>query len=413
MGTNVTATTAERRLNSWKEIGAFFSRDERTVKRWEVDRGLPVHRIPGRGGTKVFGFVGELTDWLMSGSTARPTAPVSGPAVLPPHGGTVPVVRTRARELYLAGMYYCNLLTEEGLERARSLFAEAVAIDPDYAEGYVGLALCFTQLRRFALMPDGEAYARAGTEVERAVALDDSLPEAQSLLGVVSFYGSWDIPAALRAFSRALTLDPASSMAHHRYAMVLLHIGHFETALAEITTAQVLNPVYRAVLADKGRILFHAGRQDEAVTLLEQLVQADPDFMAPHAYLAICRLARGEHALYLDSLLRAAELRRDEGGRAVALAGRLGLEQDGPGEMARAMLAERQQRHARGLATSYDLAQAHALAGEDKVALECLHRSIEQRESPALNFVIDPAFARLHRAPSLQRLAADLGFTLP
>lgn len=36
-----------RRLDSWKEIASFFGRDERTVKRWERSRSLPVHRIPG------------------------------------------------------------------------------------------------------------------------------------------------------------------------------------------------------------------------------------------------------------------------------------------------------------------------------------------------------------------------------
>jgi hypothetical protein len=32
-----------RRLDSWKEIASFFDRDERTVKRWEKEKGLPVH----------------------------------------------------------------------------------------------------------------------------------------------------------------------------------------------------------------------------------------------------------------------------------------------------------------------------------------------------------------------------------
>ena len=35
------------RLRSWKEIASYFGADERTVKRWEVSRGLPVHRVPG------------------------------------------------------------------------------------------------------------------------------------------------------------------------------------------------------------------------------------------------------------------------------------------------------------------------------------------------------------------------------
>ncbi len=55
---------ANRRLDTWKEIGAFFGRDERTVKRWEVTRRLPVHRVPGGGRANVYANTDELIEWL-------------------------------------------------------------------------------------------------------------------------------------------------------------------------------------------------------------------------------------------------------------------------------------------------------------------------------------------------------------
>src|SRR5215469_7193847 len=54
----------KRRLDSWKEIAAFFARAERTVKRWEAERGLPVHRVPGGGRSAVFAYSDELGAWL-------------------------------------------------------------------------------------------------------------------------------------------------------------------------------------------------------------------------------------------------------------------------------------------------------------------------------------------------------------
>jgi tetratricopeptide (TPR) repeat protein len=54
-----------RRLDSWKEIAAFFQRDTRTVRRWEQTRHLPVHRVPGRRGY-VFAYVEEMNQWLRS-----------------------------------------------------------------------------------------------------------------------------------------------------------------------------------------------------------------------------------------------------------------------------------------------------------------------------------------------------------
>src|ERR1700735_5549755 len=53
-----------KRPDSWKEIAAFLGRAERTVKRWESERGLPVHRVPGGGRSAVFAYANELADWL-------------------------------------------------------------------------------------------------------------------------------------------------------------------------------------------------------------------------------------------------------------------------------------------------------------------------------------------------------------
>jgi len=54
------------RLDSWKEIAAWLRRGERTVKRWETDRGLPIHRVPGGGRSSVYAYTEELAEWLKS-----------------------------------------------------------------------------------------------------------------------------------------------------------------------------------------------------------------------------------------------------------------------------------------------------------------------------------------------------------
>jgi tetratricopeptide (TPR) repeat protein len=58
----------KKRLDSWKEIAAFFGRDERTVKRWEKERGLPVYRVPGSARGGVFAYSEELAEWLKTPS---------------------------------------------------------------------------------------------------------------------------------------------------------------------------------------------------------------------------------------------------------------------------------------------------------------------------------------------------------
>ena len=78
-----------RSLVSWKEIAAFLNRSERTVKRWERERGLPVHRVPGGERGSVFAYPGELADWLkgkapeLEPEDSAPGNPVGGHAVDP------------------------------------------------------------------------------------------------------------------------------------------------------------------------------------------------------------------------------------------------------------------------------------------------------------------------------------------
>jgi phage terminase Nu1 subunit (DNA packaging protein) len=57
-------SAGNRRLDSWKEIAVFFDRDERTVKRWEKEKGLPVHRLRQSSGARVFAFTDELIRWM-------------------------------------------------------------------------------------------------------------------------------------------------------------------------------------------------------------------------------------------------------------------------------------------------------------------------------------------------------------
>ena len=54
-------------LASWKKIAAYFGCNVRTAKRWEQERRLPVHRVPGKRGSTVFARASELEAWLELG----------------------------------------------------------------------------------------------------------------------------------------------------------------------------------------------------------------------------------------------------------------------------------------------------------------------------------------------------------
>ena len=51
-------------LDSWKEISQYLSRTVRTCQRWEVELGLPIHRLDGSPKASVFAYKHELDQWL-------------------------------------------------------------------------------------------------------------------------------------------------------------------------------------------------------------------------------------------------------------------------------------------------------------------------------------------------------------
>ncbi|HEY2861952.1 MAG TPA: hypothetical protein VGJ21_26360 [Terracidiphilus sp.] len=61
------AAVASRKLISWKAISSYLECDERTAKRWEQDRQMPVHRAPGGKRSGVFAYTAELDAWLCPG----------------------------------------------------------------------------------------------------------------------------------------------------------------------------------------------------------------------------------------------------------------------------------------------------------------------------------------------------------
>jgi TolB-like protein len=78
------------RLESWKEIAAYLKRGVRTVRRWEADEGLPVHRHMHRTLGSVYAFKSEIDAWRGSrparsatSTSAAPPDQVTSIAILP------------------------------------------------------------------------------------------------------------------------------------------------------------------------------------------------------------------------------------------------------------------------------------------------------------------------------------------
>jgi TolB-like protein/cytochrome c-type biogenesis protein CcmH/NrfG len=86
-------TAPADRLDSWKQIAAYLHRSVRTVRRWEHEEGLPVHRHVHRTLASVYALKSEVDAWRQAAARgpessraavfSRASAPTRSIAVLP------------------------------------------------------------------------------------------------------------------------------------------------------------------------------------------------------------------------------------------------------------------------------------------------------------------------------------------
>jgi eukaryotic-like serine/threonine-protein kinase len=222
-----------------------------------------------------------------------------------------------AYQLYLKGRYYWEKRTPEALEKARNYFNQAIEQDPNYALAHVGLADYYDVLPDYAPASVGETMPKARAAAEKALAIDDTLPEAHAILGD-SYESSWDWATAEREYTRALELNPNYAQAHKLYSLYLAILGRHQEALAEIKRAVELEPLNLQYNTNLG-LEYDGGRQYElAVEQFKKVIEMDPSFASAHDSLAFTYLQMGRYELWLDEWKKAAALNNDKEEAAIA-----------------------------------------------------------------------------------------------
>lgn len=452
------ASRRERRLNDWKEIAAFFGRDERTVRRWERQRGLPVHRISGGARNLVFAYTDELEQWLRGDAAVPADLPaqaaetesveppqipvadadrasdnrgrrrvagfVAGAMILlavaaagifwirdvpmPGHGVYKP--DPKVQDLYLDAVYYMETRQASGLNRAMLLLTEATTLDPNYADAYAKLADTYNMVSQFTLMPARDAYPKAQAAANRAIALDPDNAGGYAALAFAAFYWDKDFVRSRALFERAIRLDPASAQTHHWYALTLMVAGETERPLSEIGKAQELNPQSRSILANKALILFHAGRVDEALAILQPLAEAEPNLRSPPEYLATIYLDQHRWSDFLREYRAAALISGNDARRSIADAAEKALHEEGGEGLLRAMFSEQLRQYQRDREPAYKLAATAAMLGRADDAIRYLEESARRKEDDLLGVRVDPVFRNLRADPRYRAIVEAEGF---
>jgi len=187
-----------------------------------------------------------------------------------------------AYDYYLRGSEYYWRLTKEGNTQARQMLERAIELDPKYAAAYT--ALSYTHMIDWAWQwsLDPQTLERAFELAQKAVALDDALPMAHSILGWVQCWKKQH-DQAVAEVERAIALDPNDADAYARLAHILKIVGRSEEAIEAMKKAMRLNPHHPPFyLFELGFAYYLTGRNEEAIAALKKSLTSDPNFLPAH-----------------------------------------------------------------------------------------------------------------------------------
>ncbi|HVQ38088.1 MAG TPA: protein kinase [Pyrinomonadaceae bacterium] len=316
----------------------------------------------------------------------------------------------QAYEAYLRGRFYWNTFTEDGFARAIVCYHQAIALDPNYAVAYAGVAAYHNWLASFTVMPFAECAAAAYEAASTAVAIDPFLAEGHAALGQAILTRDFAWAPAERQLLHAIELNPNYSVARVLYALQLAMEGRFTESLHEAKLARDLDPL--AVISRFTLVWcsYHARRTDEAYQLARKTLDAEPQNLTMLHGSSFLLSRMGRHDEAIEAATKCVQLM----GKSSLTLGRLGSANAHAGNVsaAEAVLEEMGELRARRHVSSYHLALVHCGLGRVEKALDLLEHAFETRDAKVLWIGVDPELDPLHGHPRFNDLLRKLNHRL-
>jgi DNA-binding winged helix-turn-helix (wHTH) protein/Tfp pilus assembly protein PilF len=315
---------------------------------------------------------------------------------------------TEAWHAYLKGRYYFNKRTGRDLKKGIEYFEQAIAIDPDYALAWAGIADSYALLGIYSALSPMAAMPKARDAATRALEIDGTLSEAWASLGGVLTFFDWNWEEADRVFKRAIDLNPNSTIARHWYSSILLvATGNFDEAFEQSRRALQIDPLSLVLNAYCGWNYYEARQYKQAIEQCYRTLEIDPNFVPPlfFAGLAASMLERHDDALAF--MQRAVEVSRSGPmmlagfGFALAAAGRRAEAE----EILEKLIALSHEIYV----ASFYPAVIHAGLGNRDEAFAWLEKTFEERFGWLVWMKVEPMLDNLRNDPRFDEMLRRVG----
>ncbi len=195
---------------------------------------------------------------------------------------------------YLKGRYHILKMTDSDIRLGLSLLEQLVNDSPNYAYGYLGVHMGYTMLGSLGFMPASEAFPKGHTFLEKAIELDDSLPECNLQLSWISFLQEWDLDKTYAHLSKVHTERPIVDY-YQTMASVVVVERNFKAADHYIDIALQLDPLSDITHHLKGFVNYVQHRYKEAIEYYRKSLELKPDSAVSFSELGQSLLLIGKH----------------------------------------------------------------------------------------------------------------------
>ncbi|HEX8140821.1 MAG TPA: protein kinase [Pyrinomonadaceae bacterium] len=302
----------------------------------------------------------------------------------------------------LMGRYIYHTLANEDVEAAISHFKRAIELDPKFALAYCALGGCYAN-RVIKCMGDADDYVHAQEAFDRGLALDPKNLEAR--MHMVFLHLSKGEKRQARAMVARLRRDAPNDVGVHFVAAYLYRLdGEYDRALRSFNRMLRLNPAERIVVSyNRARIFMYQGRYQDAMLELDQGAAVEPDHPLLKTFRATTLFRSGYPEQAVELLQEVLDGHPEMDGIRPHLA--MALSALGRHEEARAQLTERVKEIAEAdHDVPYWLASAYAMEGMRDEAFEWLERAIHLGNENKPWFEANPIWEPLRSDPRFTEL---------
>ena len=201
-----------------------------------------------------------------------------------------------AARAYTVGRYNWNRRNESAVRTAMANFTRVIALVPNDARGYAGLADAYVTVGDWdytRIAPRDVAFRKAEQYAREALRRDPRSGEAMTSLGWIALDRDYDLERSERILRMAIALRPDQAPAYEFLGVARLYRGDAEGARASLRRATELDPLSPIDLVWYGKALYYGHHFAEARVAFRQLLELDAANKDARIMLALSEVELG------------------------------------------------------------------------------------------------------------------------